>query len=217
MPLRDRTMAGRLLAESCALASIDAPVVVTLPRGAVSVAVEVAAKLGAAIDVMPVEELSTPGKPEYVVGAVAENAIHVIDSEALAALGVTEDSLAIRVAEATAMVARMTPFYRGDTGHSLDITHRHVVVVDDGCATVPALEAVAVALARHNVDSLILATPFMPEHAPQGYERVVTAKFTDETHESLTLVGGVPYDEQSSPSHEVAGQMLRDFVAARAN
>ena len=168
MPLRDRNTAGRLLAESEGLARVEDPVVIALPRGAVPVAVEIAAKLGAPIDVMPVEELSTPGKPEYIVGAVAENAIHVIDSEALAALGVTEDSLAVRVAEATASVAKMSRVYRGVTGSAMDVTHRNVLVVDDGTATVPALEAVAVALSRRNVDSLVLATPFQPDHDPHG-------------------------------------------------
>lgn len=216
MPLKDRTQAGRLLAESCSLAAIESPVVVSLPRGAVTVAIEVAAKLDAAIDVMPVEELSTPGKPEYIVGAVAENAIHVMDAEALHALGVTEDSLAIRVAEATAQVARMIGFYRDPTADAMDTTHKNVIVVDDGAATVPALEAVAVALVRHNVDSLVLATPFLRDHSPQGYEQVVTAKLDDDAHESVSLIGGVPYDDISSPSHEVAGQMLRDFIVSRA-
>lgn len=216
MPLKDRTQAGKMLAESCSLAAIESPVVVSLPRGAVPVAVEVAARLDAPIDVMPVEELSSPGKPEYVVGAVAENAIHVIDAEALAALGVTEDSLAIRVAEATAQVARMIGVYRIASADAMDITHRHVIVVDDGSATVPALEAVAVALARRNVDSLVLATPFLRDHSPQGYEQVVTARLDEDMHESVSLVGGVPYDDSAGPGHETAAQLLQEFIKSRS-
>ena len=215
MPLRDRNTAGRLLAESEGLARVEDPVVIALPRGAVPVAVEIAAKLGAPIDVMPVEELSTPGKPEYIVGAVAENAIHVIDSEALAALGVTEDSLAVRVAEATASVAKMSRVYRGVTGSAMDVTHRNVLVVDDGTATVPALEAVAVALSRRNVDSLVLATPFQPDHDPLGFEHTFTLEFDAETRDGMSLLGGVPYEDASSPSDEVAAQTLQDFASAR--
>ena len=70
---------------------------------------------------MPVEEIATPGKPEYVVGAVAENAIHVIDADALAALGVTEDSLAVRVAEANARIARLSKLYRGEDHNTADV------------------------------------------------------------------------------------------------
>ena len=134
-------------------------------------AVQVAAALNAPLDIMPVVDLSTPGKPEYVVGAVAENAIHVIDADALAALGVTEDSLAQRVAEATAQIARLAKIYRGADGSALHLDDRTVMVVDDGSATVPALEAVAVALSRRTVGELVLATPMSPAPGCTGIHR----------------------------------------------
>jgi predicted phosphoribosyltransferase len=165
---------------------------------------------------MPVEEIATPGKPEYIVGAVAENAIHVIDAGALAALGVTEDSLAVRVAEATARIASLSKLYRGEDHNTADVAGRSVVVVDDGSATAPALEAVAVALARHNVDSLALATPVPPDETIQGYERVISV-FRDQDHADGMALIGPWYDDRAAPSDEVAAEMVRDYAAARAH
>lgn len=187
------------------------PVVVSLPRGAVSVAIEIAGALDAPLTVMPVEELATPGRPEYIVGAVAENAIHVIDARALAALGVTEESLAVRVAEATSRIARLSKLYRGETHGTVAFCSRPVVVVDDGSATTPALEAGAVALARHNVERLILVTPMPPDELPQGYENVVSAPRESAHADGMALIG-TWYDDRTAPSDEVAARMLHDYA-----
>src|SRR6187401_60207 len=130
-PFRDRSQAGEELAKVRQLRETECAALIALPRGGVAVALAAAAELGLPVDVMPVEELCTPGNPEYVVGAVAENAIHVIDSEALTALGVTEDSLALRVAEATAVIAKLSQVYRGEMGSALTVAQRPVIVIDD--------------------------------------------------------------------------------------
>jgi putative phosphoribosyl transferase len=208
VPFRDRTDAGQQLAEQAELRQLDDPVVVSTPRGGVPVAVEVARALNAPLDVMPVVDLSTPGKPEYVVGAVAENAIHVIDSEALAALGVTEDSLAQRVAEASAQIARLAKIYRGSSGSALSVAGHTVVVVDDGSSTAPALEAVALALSRRNVRDMVLATPLAPDPHVQGYSSVISLHGGEE----LAMIG-LWYDDFAAPSDEVAAAAFREQVA----
>jgi putative phosphoribosyl transferase len=213
VPFKDRNEAGKMLAEQTELRELTDVVVVSTPRGGIPVAVEIARSLRAPVDVMPVEEISTPGKPEYVVGAVAENAIHVIDSDALAALGVTEDSLAIRVAEATALIARLSKIYRGENGSALSVAGQTVVVVDDGSATGPALEAVALALSRRNVSDIWLATPVVPDGVVHGYSRIVTVRRSDDYADGMALVG-LWYDDFTAPSHEVAAGELREYVAA---
>jgi putative phosphoribosyl transferase len=166
--------------------------------------------------VMPVEEIATPGKPEYIVGAVAENAIHVIDAAALAALGVTEDSLAVRVAEATARIARLSKLYRGEDHNTADVAGRPVVVVDDGSATAPALEAVAVALARHNVEAIILATPVPPDETIQGYCRIVSVERSAEHADGMALIGPW-YDDRTAPSDDDAAEIVHGYAAERAS
>lgn len=214
MPFKDRTDAGRRLATEPQLHEAENAVVISLPRGAVPVAVEVARALNAPIDVMPVEVISTPGKPEYVVGAVAENAIHVIESDALTALGVTEDSIAVRVAEATATIARLAKTYRGPDATAISVAHRPVIVVDDGSASGPALEAVALALSRRNVDSLWLASPVLPDVPIHGYERAIAVEHDSAVADDAAFLG-LWYDDKSTPSHDAAGETLIEFVAAQ--
>lgn len=213
MPFKDRTEAGRRLAEESQLQDAENAVVITLPRGAVPVAVEIARALNAPIDIMPVEEISTPGKPEYVVGAVAENAIHVIESDALEALGVTEDSIAVRVAEATATIAKLGKLYRGDDHTALSVAHKTVIVVDDGSAPCPAIEAVALALSRRSVDALWLACPVLPDGPIHGYERAIAIEHHESVADDVAFLG-LWYDDSNVPSHDLAAETLREYVAA---
>ena len=72
MPFRDRTDAGRQLAERVARLALASPVVLALPRGGVPVAAEVATALGAPLDVFVARKVGAPGHEELGIGAVAE-------------------------------------------------------------------------------------------------------------------------------------------------
>ena len=69
---RDRTDAGRMLAEELRAGFAGAPdtIVLGIPRGGVIVAEEVATRLGLPLDVVIASKIGAPGNPEYAVGAV---------------------------------------------------------------------------------------------------------------------------------------------------
>src|SRR3954470_23695511 len=67
----DRRDAGRALAAALGDDVGRDPVVLGLPRGGVVVAAEVAAALGAPLDVVLVRKLGLPGQPELAMGAIA--------------------------------------------------------------------------------------------------------------------------------------------------
>lgn len=66
---RDRTEAGRKLAEAFGQACGSDPLVLAPPRGGVPVAFEVAKVLQAPLDVPLVRKIGAPGHSEYGIGA----------------------------------------------------------------------------------------------------------------------------------------------------
>src|SRR5436305_14223893 len=72
-PFADRRDAGRALGAALAerLGTSTDVVVLGLPRGGVVVAAEVAAVLGAALDLVAVRKLGLPWQPELAMGAIA--------------------------------------------------------------------------------------------------------------------------------------------------
>lgn len=194
---------------------LESPVVAALPRGAVIVAIEIAERLSAPLIVIPVEEIYSPGSPEYVVGAVAENTLHVIDSDALAALGVVENALATRVAEATARYASREQTYRGGR-EEIGLKDRSVVLVDDGSASVPVIEGAALSLRRHNIGEVLLASPLPPTVLPSGVDRVIGPGRDSGHAADISLIGGW-FDDASAPSDAQAAALADAYAPAPAN
>ena len=98
----NRAHAGRLLADALEkYARRDDVIVLALHRGGVPVGVEVASKIGLALDVILVRKLSMPGQPDRALGAVAAGGVSVVNEvlayeldlprSALAAMALSED------------------------------------------------------------------------------------------------------------------------------
>jgi putative phosphoribosyl transferase len=88
---RDRSDAGRHLAEALSDFAEGSVYVLGLPRGGVPVAFEVAAALHAPLDVYIVRKLGVPGHEELAMGAVAGDGTVIADEELIAALGVSRE------------------------------------------------------------------------------------------------------------------------------
>ena len=74
----DRRSAGALLGAEVAKLQLEQPVVLGLPRGGVPVAAEVAAAIGAPLDVIAVRKLGVPRQRELAMGAIGENGVVVV-------------------------------------------------------------------------------------------------------------------------------------------
>ncbi len=77
----DRRAAGALLGKEVATRHFDRAVVLGLPRGGVPVAAEVAAAIGAPLDVIVVRKLGVPQQPELAMGAIGEDGVVVVNHD----------------------------------------------------------------------------------------------------------------------------------------
>jgi predicted phosphoribosyltransferase len=191
---RDRRDAGRRLAARLLPLAGERPVVVGLPRGGVPVAGEVAAALGAPLEILAVRKLGAPHNPEYGIGAIAEDGTRVFDAEALAVLGINGGVLESIVARETAELRRRVAAYRGDRP-AMELRDRTVVVVDDGVATGVTDTAALRAIRRRDPRRLVLAVPVC---APDSSSRL-----REEADEVVCLA--------EPPLLYGVGQWYRDF------
>jgi predicted phosphoribosyltransferase len=152
---RDRRDAGAKLADALSELEIDDAVVLGIPRGGVVVAHEVAAKLGAPLEVLVVRKLGYPGHEEAGFGAVGEG--ESIAPESLALMGegdpgyrIVREAVATRRAEVAERVER---YRRGR--ERVPIEGVSAIVVDDGIATGFTFAA-ALAIARTQGPRLLI-------------------------------------------------------------
>jgi putative phosphoribosyl transferase len=167
LPFPDRRAAGRALAEELKDIPAERTVVLGLPRGGVAVAHEVAARLGAPLDVIVTRKIGYPPSPELGVGAIAEGGEPVYDSRLLDKLGITPADLSAVVAAEEAELARRVRVYRA--GHLLrEVAGLCVLVVDDGLATGVTARAALRSLRAAGAGLLVLAVPVAPPSAMEA-------------------------------------------------
>lgn len=154
----DRVDAGRQLARQLLYLRERDVVVLGIPRGGVPVAFEVAAALGAPLDVIVVRKLGVPFQPEFAMGAIGEGGEELVDESVVALTGVTDDEVsAVEARERETLDARVARLRPGRSRLPLD--GRTVVIVDDGVATGATARVACDVARRFGAERVILAVP----------------------------------------------------------
>jgi putative phosphoribosyl transferase len=185
LPYRNRSEAGRLLAEELAHYKSKADVVVLgLTRGGVPVAAEVARALHAPLDVVVVRKVGVPFEPELAMGAIAGEDTEVLDKELVHALHVTDQELRGVVTREREELQRRERLYRGGRP-ALDLKEHTAILVDDGLATGSTMLA-AVAFARKRLAKrVVMAVPVASVEALE--------KFREKVDECICLATPEPF------------------------
>jgi putative phosphoribosyl transferase len=202
---RDRREAGRVLAEELASYRGKAGLLVLgLARGGVPVGWEVAAALGAELDVFLVRKLGVPQWSELAMGALASGGGVVMNDNVVSSLRISDEQVRTVVEREAAELA-----YRGERPVA-DPRGRTVIVVDDGIATGASILAAVRALRAAGPDSIVVAVPVGPRSVCQVLaeeaDEVVCATMPDD----FDAVGQVFVD-----FHQVSDDEVRDLLATR--
>jgi putative phosphoribosyl transferase len=182
---RDRTEAGRLLAEQLgAYANRGDVLVLALPRGGVPVGFEVAQALDAPLDVFLVRKLGVPGHEELAMGAVATGGVRVLNEGVVQALAIPESSID-SVAEAEQKeLERREQAYRGERS-APDVQGHTIMLIDDGLATGTTMRAAIAALRQQRPNRIVVA---VPTASP-----VTCDEFRDEVDDIVCLITPEPF------------------------
>lgn len=161
----DRRDAGRKVAAKLAHhRGRPGLLILALPRGGVPVAQEIAAELGAPMDVLVVRKLGLPGDEELAIGAIGPRGLRVLNRPVIEDFEITTGDIERAVAREQRELKRREQLYRGEQPQ-VEMKDRIVVLVDDGIATGSTmLAAIGVARAAHAA-RVVVAVPVVAREA----------------------------------------------------
>jgi predicted phosphoribosyltransferase len=205
---RDRRQAGRALAEELVrYRGKDGLLVLGLARGGVPVGWEVAAALGAELDVFLVRKLGVPQWSELAMGALATGGCVVMNDGVLSSLHISDEQVRAVVDRETAELNRREHAYRGGRPVA-DPRGRTVIVVDDGIATGASMLAAVRALRARSPDSIVVAVPVGPQSVCQLLARDADEVVCATMPNDFEAVGQVFAD-----FHQVSDDEVRELLA----
>ena len=216
MAFRDRSEAGRRLAEALSAYRGRDAVVLALPRGGVPVAAEVAAALQAPLDLILVRKIGVPTQPELAMGAVVDGATPIVvrNEDVIEFAGITEDEFDAECAREFAEIERRRQRYIGERARA-EIAGQTVIVVDDGVATGATTRAALQAIRNRKPKQLVLAVPVAPGETITKLRGEVDALICLETPALFGAIGYFYRDFRQVSDQEVIA-ILKRFPATRA-
>lgn len=199
---RDRSEAGKLLAEKLRKYQNLPGVLLAVPRGGVPVAYEVAKELSLPLEIVLVKKLGHPLNKEYAIGAVGLKDMFVIPHE-----NVTEFYVQNQVQKIRTRLQEMQKKFMGDK-EPQNIVGKTVIIIDDGVATGNTLLATIEILKRQNPKKIVVAAPVVSRSAAHKLNKEADELVSVLIPESFYGVG-VFYEDFSQVSDEEVLEYLQ--------
>ena len=215
MAFADRTDAGRQLAGRLGHARGRDVVVLGLPRGGVPVASEVAATLGAPLDVLVVRKLGVPFQRELAMGAIGEDGVRVLNDEVLRLVNVSEADLAATESDERAELERRSRRFRGDRPR-VSLKGKTAVIIDDGIATGATARAACEVARAQGAERIVLAVPVAPPETVRSLAEVADEVVAVEQPSWLSSIGQWYGDFRQTSDEEVVALLDEAAVSQSA-
>ena len=144
-------------------------VVLGMPRGGMPVAFEVAERLEASLDVLPMRHLGVPARPGLHYGTIGEGGVRLVDDAVVRECHLGDHEMAEIEAKQLAALRRQARRMRG--GHArVPLAGRVAVIVDDGTSLDATAQAACRIARAQGARRVVVAAPT----GPVDVEKILT-------------------------------------------
>ncbi len=156
---QDRYEAGKLLAQKLSkYYNQPDSLVLSLPRGGVPVAIEVARALELPIDVLPIRKLRPLNYTGISFGAVASDGVQLIRDDMVQRLRISPSLVRAISLQAEYELEQCERLYRSHQA-ALELKERTIILIGDGIITGLSMEVALTAVKQHQPSKLVAAVP----------------------------------------------------------
>jgi putative phosphoribosyl transferase len=197
----NRTEAGQQLAFQLQMYKGKEVVVLGIPRGGIPVAAEIASFLQCELQVLLCKKIRHPHQKEYAIGAVTLSEQYIVPHENISPEYLQKEIKNLRQKLINLQLQWSIP-------SSLNITHKIVIITDDGMATGRTMMAALRLVRKYHPLKIILAIPVASASAVQYIQPETDELICLHTPEWFTGVGAF-YDDFREVTEEEVATILR--------
>jgi len=211
---KDRTEAGRLLAEKLSPSLSPDALVFAVPAGGVPVALEIVRKLNLPLDLMIVRKVQIPGNPEAGFGAVGLDGEVILNQDLLNRLRLTEEEIEEQVQKTKKVVEERNRVFRRGRIFP-EVIDKTAILVDDGLASGFTMAEAVSFLKRKKARKIIVAVPTAPEETVKRLLPAVDEIYVLNIRTSFSFAVAEAYQDWYDLGDEEVLTLLKE--AAREN
>jgi len=215
MTFRDRTDAGRLLADALVPAPAAPFVVGAIPRGGVTVALPLVERFRAPLTLVYAGKLTAAVAPEFAFGALDADGEAHVEAESVAMLGLSPADVEEAKARVRGEIERRMAAY-GAPSLGAQLPGPGVVLVDDGLATGLTMRVALAYARRHGAREVTVAVPCASAQAAREFERAADRFVGLVVDPAFQAVGQYYLDFSPVPDDEVRAMLARAGTASAA-
>ena len=213
MTFRDRTDAGRLLADALVPAPAPPFVVGAIPRGGVTVALPLVERFRAPLTLVYAGKLTAAVAPEFAFGALDADGEAHVEAESVAMLGLSPADVEEAKARVRCEIERRMAAY-GAPSLGAQLPGPGVVLVDDGLATGLTMRVALAYARRHGAREVTVAVPCASAQAAREFERAADRFVGLVVDPAFQAVGQYYLDFSPVPDDEVRAMLARAGTAS---
>ncbi len=206
MRFKNRTEAGRLLAEQLGAYKGKDVIVLAIPMGGVPVAYEIAKELRAPLDVVMAKKIGAPFNPELAIGAVTWNGAVLLDENLVQKWQISREYVSEISRKLVKDMNDKLGELRVGQGSFPKLFDRTVVIVDDGIATGNTMIAAVEAIRDQGAADVVIATPVLPRELVREMELIAPLVYLDAPDDFEAV--GQYYEQFEMTSREKAIELI---------
>lgn len=206
MHFKDRTQAGKKLAQKLAQINDRNVVIYALPRGGVVLGYEVAKALGAPLSLVMPRKIGHPQNPEYAICAVTESGVMVCNQQELKSLD--NKWLEQQRIEQVAEAKRRRQIYLSGAP-PISAQAKTALLVDDGVATGLTMRAAIKDIRAQKPRKLIVAVPVVPADTAAAIKEEADELIAIYTPQLFSGAVGAYYDQFNQVEDETVINLLK--------
>lgn len=207
MLFKDRSEAGKKLAELLLDYTSEDVVIYSLPRGGVVIGAEIAKVINAPLDIIISKKIGHPSNPDYAVCAIAEDGAPICNQSELERLG--PHWLDEEKRKARQEIQRRREEYLGNA-EQRKIKGKTAIIVDDGIATGLTMIASIEEMKLREPKEIVVAIPIVPYFTSLKLEGMVDKVVYIEASRDFLGAVGAYYEDFAQVDDVEVKRLLKE-------